>query len=801
MQFSVGENIRVRGARWAVDEVTRLSDCTLLCLSALDASVEPRRCRLLLPYDRPTRWRRRPRAHVVAPQTWLRQLQGALADARGFGELRAAPAAGIDVLPFQLEPALALISGRASRFLLADEVGLGKTIQAGLMLAELQQRGWCEHAIVLTPAGLRRQWADELERRFQIRAAVIDASALAAMAAAMPLDVNPWSVEPVVIASIDFVKQPEVLRSLQQQLWDVLIVDEAHQASTASLRYDAVQSLAIRSRHVVLLTATPHAGDDAAYRALCDLGRLDPLDPILLFRRTRRQVRRPQARRVHLLPVRLTPQGRTMHQVLAEYVRRLWDTGGRHGRRDIQLVATVLSKRAHSSASSLAASIERRRAALTGSATHSQPALPFDVDFDSTDEPPETAGPAFENGAEEAEMLRRVLEAARAATDDERKVQAVRRLIRRVREPVIVFTEYRDTLDVLEAALRDLATIATLHGGKTADERGRAVREFTSGAASVLLATDAGAEGLNLHTRCRLVVNLELPWNPIRLEQRIGRVDRIGQKRTVHAINLFAKETPESVVLAALVRRLDRIQASEIEIAASVIGRAELPAATHDGTHTSHEDTADLRTDAAAEAARIQTARVRAATSCRTEEGWIPATLLGRAASPVLKRLDRHLVWFVRVRIATASGRLMDDAIMAIVTVPPAPLMRTRPRIVMARAVAEGGGRIIEFVTRLAHERARSLERGCAGWLSRALDRERRLQRMSSAEPTSLIQPGLFDNRTLRMHGVTARARATMTGASAARRDLLEAALVATIASEPELALLLMVRLKRRPRC
>ena len=180
--------------------------------------------------------------------------------------MRSAPRAAIDILPFQLEPALALIPGRASRFLLADEVGLGKTIQAGLMLAELRRRGWCEHALILTPSGLRQQWADELRRRFEVRAVVIDAASLSMLTDSLPFDVNPWAIESVVITSIDFLKQPEVLRALAAQIWDLVIVDEAHQATIASQRYDAVNALATRARHVVLVTATPHAGDDRAYR-------------------------------------------------------------------------------------------------------------------------------------------------------------------------------------------------------------------------------------------------------------------------------------------------------------------------------------------------------------------------------------------------------------------------------------------------------------------------------------------------------------------------------------------------------
>ena len=151
----------------------------------------------------------------------MHHLHAELSTIRGFDELRGPQRAAIDILPFQLEPALALVRGHASRFLLADEVGLGKTIQAGLMLSELRVRGWCERALIVTPAGLRQQWAEELRRRFEIHATVVDASVLAARAESLPFDVNPWSVEPVAITSIDFLKQPEVLHGVVAQSWDV----------------------------------------------------------------------------------------------------------------------------------------------------------------------------------------------------------------------------------------------------------------------------------------------------------------------------------------------------------------------------------------------------------------------------------------------------------------------------------------------------------------------------------------------------------------------------------------------------
>jgi superfamily II DNA/RNA helicase len=204
-----------------------------------------------------------------------------------------------------------------------------------------------------------------------------------------------------------------------------------------------------------------------------------------------------------------------------------------------------------------------------------QSALPFDVTLDADDDladaAPLLASPAFDHPGDERVPLEQILAAATRASGHERKIFALRRLLRRVREPLIVFTEYRDTLARLEedAAVRGLRRPTLLHGGLSRHERRLAVQAFTSGRADLLLATDAGSEGLNLQSHCRLVVNLELPWNPVRLEQRVGRVDRIGQTRTVHAIHFYAAQTPESRVLAGLVRRVERIR-TEADIALEI---------------------------------------------------------------------------------------------------------------------------------------------------------------------------------------------------------------------------------------
>jgi superfamily II DNA/RNA helicase len=156
-------------------------------------------------------------------------------------------------------------------------------------------------------------------------------------------------------------------------------------------------------------------------------------------------------------------------------------------------------------------------------------------------------------------MLTMLHQCARAASTSETKLAALVTLLRRANQPAVVFTEYRDTL--LHVRQRLAQPTLVLHGGLTREERATVLAAFVREPHALLLATDAAAEGLNLHHGCRLVINLELPWNPMRLEQRIGRVDRIGQRRTVHAFHLIARGTGETRLLAHLRARVAVAQA------------------------------------------------------------------------------------------------------------------------------------------------------------------------------------------------------------------------------------------------
>jgi SNF2 family DNA or RNA helicase len=562
-----GDLVVVRRARWRVLDVRAYERCDVVTLAGVSPPHAGVERRVLTPFETIDRVERGRRLRRVRNARWRRACRALIAGDVPPGSLRSAAAARMDVMPFQLEPALSVVRGMGARVLIGDEVGLGKTIQAGLIVSELITRGAIDRVLVLTPAGLRDQWTQELSERFGIDAARVDGRMLRRAAAELPVGVNPWSTLSIAIASVDYVKRPEVLPAVASRGWDLVIVDEAHGVAGDSDRHAAVQALAARAAYVVLLTATPHNGDRRAFASLCDLGAVDD-SALLVFRRTRDEVGTGSVRRVHALRVRLTAQERRMHAMLAAYGDAIRAERPDDGHRDACLAVAVLHKRALSSPWSLAQSVERRLAVL-GAATGveadgGQLTLPLGDpygDLVGADQAP--AWPAdlhLSDPRRERRLLDALASAARTASRHDAKLSALSRLLRRARESAVVFTEYRDTLLHVHDRLARMPglpeVVAILHGGLGRDERAAALDAFSRASRALLLATDAAAEGLNLHRRCRLVVNLELPWNPMRLEQRIGRVDRIGQTRTVHAFHLIAGGTGEPRILARLRARL-----------------------------------------------------------------------------------------------------------------------------------------------------------------------------------------------------------------------------------------------------
>ena len=603
--FEDGALLDVRGETWRLARADRFDSCTILTLTGLDRSNAGARLRVIEPFDRARPIASRKlgkRSRRVA----MRSALAAIAGARQPASLWSAASASIDLFPHQLEPALAIVRG-ATRVLLADAVGLGKTIQAGLILSELRERGWIEHALIVCPAGLRHTWARELRDRFQIAATVLDQAAIAERIASLPAGVSPWSGHAVAIASVDFVKRPEVLAAIDCEPIDLLIADEVHHLAPGTDRGAAMSRLAARAPWCVLVSATPHSGDRAAFEYLTTMGATR--DSMAIFRRQRRDAGLADSRRERFLAV--TPSGAeaALLAAIERYARAIWTARGREDPA-VRLVAMTMARRAASSPAAITRTLERRLSLLGGVAPQpAQAALPWEEveDGDDPDADWQLAAAGLADAREEHAALQHLIALA-AACGASTKFKRLRRFLDCSGEAAVVFTEYRDTLESLASDLADARRVLSIHGGLPVDARRDIVDAFNSGRADVLVATDAAGEGLNLHHRCRLVIDLELPWNPLRLEQRAGRVDRLGQRRMVHAVRLFHPCTIESAVLAHL-RLRGRRAAEALD---RPINDATVAAAIFDGApvEASSISIRSAAIDASGEAGRLQRQRL-----------------------------------------------------------------------------------------------------------------------------------------------------------------------------------------------
>lgn len=678
--WKVGDRVFIRQQRWCIAAIDDDPGGRTLTLSGIGPHNAQEQRQLLESFEviertgdathandgdeSPARW-------ASGQRRWRRAWREMLLDDGPWTALRAADAAHFTVMPHQLEPALAIVSGQTSRVLLADAVGLGKTVQAGLLLAELLRRGAAQCALILTPAGLRDQWRRELEDRFHVSADVLDLRTALQRAADLPIGVHPWTTPRVVIASLDYIKRAEVLPDVRSRAWDLVIVDEAHLVSPGSDRLAAVSQICGLAAWVVLLTATPHSGDRDAYLALRALGSRD--DDCLCFRRTRADVQLPAALHVHHLDVRPSRSEARMHAALDRYAEAIRAEQGDAAH--ASLLLSVLRKRALSSPVSLARSVARRLSHLglvdPLDDDDRQLSLPLDDgggEFDASDEAPDPEAPALRDLTRERHLLAHIARLAALAAEHETKLGALARLLRRLaerREPALVFTEYRDTLVHLQQRVAPAALL--LHGGLARPERNAVVAAFTNDTALVLLATDAAGEGLNLQARCRCVIHLEVPWNPVRLEQRNGRVDRIGQRRTVHAFHLVSRHPTERQLLERMRQR------------------------------------------AAVAAADIDT--MATSTTARTAEGDSTAAWRRAAANDEVRRIERAR----RLATRSAAGHARDRAVIC----------RPRPRL--RRQLR---GKALGFVQRVlrddcGHQVASRVE-GC--WLTGDVVRNRRVR-------------------------------------------------------------------------
>ncbi len=664
---------------------------------------------LLWPFDRPVAadgFARSPRYKSVGLRAWALAVGAAIADALEPLTPRA-PSSAARILPYQLAPAVAMAGG-APRVLLADEVGLGKTIQAGWIVADLLERERGARILIAAPAGLRRQWHSELSAWFSIEAIGVDARWLRGMVADIPADVSPWAAPGVYLGSVDFLKRPDVAASLDAHVWDLLVVDEAHAATSPTERYLVLAAVAARARRVVTITATPYSGDAAGFFSMAALGAAGGDPPPLMFRRSREDAGDPRRRRHRFATVRITTAEIRLQRLLERYSRLVWRNA------------------------------------------------PADVVGDGLVEAA-LGAPGLADIAAERRWLTASIEAADEAAGVDSKERYLRRLLDRVgREPVIVFTEYRDTLLQLVSAL---PPSLHLHGGLSASERTAVQAQFNH-SGGLLLATDAAAEGLNLQRRCRIVVNFELPWNPARLEQRIGRVDRIGQERGVHAITLVARDTAEDLVIANLARRLARVVATlgeqdrlgafltDARTAGMVIGGA----VPDEAAASPEPPEAVKREPAVGEEARAAADRLLLRRSSRSGIGMKagqpedPAVLVGGLRAS--RTLANGFVVASRCTARTEDGDLIASrAILFHVACDIArPASRLAARSMAAQAIAclpdvcDTFPEVADWVAGVTGIHERSIDCRLA----------REIALHNRATETAPVQPGLFDRRALR---------------------------------------------------
>jgi len=525
--------------------------------------------------------------------------------------------ARVDPLPHQLEAVYdAILPLPRIRFLLADDPGAGKTIMAGLLLKELKARGLATRTLIVTPANLAFQWRRELADKFRENFEVVRGADLRAA-----YGTNPWLDRPQAITSIDWAKREEVRESLDKAQWDLIIVDEAHKMSAAapdrkSDRYRLGETLSRKTDHFLLLTATPHKGDPDNFTLFLQLLDRDVYAEVASLQEGIRQNRapfylrrtkealvtfpHPETGEVHKLftkrdvkTVRFDLDGDEFNFYLGltryvedQSIRAAMDDSPRG--RALGFTMAMMQRRFASSLRALRRTLERRRDRMKKQLE--KPARLPDFDEreieDLDDLPEEEAARLYEKielvslaaerrlMKEEINDLERLIQQAEIL--EQREVESK---LRRLKELIadqnlsadpstklLIFTEHKDTLDYLIEKLRGWGLTTTqIHGGMPVGDRDLpgtrldAEREFRE-EAQVMVATEAAGEGINLQF-CWLMVNYDMPWNPVRLEQRMGRIHRYGQEHDCLIFNFVAANTREGQVLDRLLDRLREIRA------------------------------------------------------------------------------------------------------------------------------------------------------------------------------------------------------------------------------------------------
>jgi len=530
----------------------------------------------------------------------------------------------VDPLPHQLEAVYDYLLKLARvRFLLADDAGAGKTIMAGLLIRELKLRGLAERILVVCPANLSFQWQRELKEKFDEKFLVLKGGDLRDQ-----FGVNQWLEQKKVITSLDLAKRTEILPGLKQVHWDLIIVDEAHRMSWSppsrkTSRYALGELLRDSSDHYLLLTATPHKGDPANFSLFLQL--LDPdtyadvrsiheamerkRAPFYLRRTKEAMVYFPEqqtdgtwaakkifTRRIpHTVDFQIDGPEFDLYRDVTRFVKRQSAKAAAQEdnprARAVGFLMSLYQRRLASSTYAMRHSLEKRARRLEDGLkkahTLVEMAPPDLPDPEEIEEMEETERERLESILEaitltgnaeqihaEIEELRGFAEQARMVeeTGAEAKLSKLKDLLHREgffnhpEQRLLLFTEFKDTLDYLVEKLKDWGfRVGCIHGGMkpgTRDESGTRLhseQQFREGAIQILVATEAAGEGINLQV-CNILFNYDIPWNPNRLEQRMGRIHRYGQKKDCLIFNLVATNTIEGRVLQRLLDKLQEIR-------------------------------------------------------------------------------------------------------------------------------------------------------------------------------------------------------------------------------------------------
>ena len=522
-----------------------------------------------------------------------------LADAMEDNLLLAPVQSSVVPLPHQLYALNRAMSSPRVRYLLADEVGLGKTIEAGLILRELKLRGMARRILVVAPKGLVRQWQAEMRLHFGETFHFVEPAQLAAYRPWRSEEENLWRTQDQVICSLDSVKPLEGRRGwsaeqlasynrerfedLVSAQWDLVIIDESHRmgGSTEQVaRYKLGAALAEASPYLLLLSATPHQGKTDQFMRLMQLidrdtfpdensVQQDRVRPFVIRTEKRAAIDaegRPlfKPRMTRLFAVAWQNRHAAQHRLyeaVTDYVRHGYNQALIAQQRHIGFLMILMQRLVTSSTAAIRTTLEKRLGVLEAPPVTQ---LEFD-DWEELDGQAQAdlavqAGGWEQEKAEVTMLLDLARETESAGTDA--KAEALVDLIYKLQQEegdpalkVLVFTEFVPTQAMLAGFMESRGfAVVQLNGGMDLEARTRAQREF-AGDARILISTDAGGEGLNLQF-CHVIVNFDMPWNPMRLEQRIGRVDRIGQPYVVRAFNFVLDDTVEHRVREVLEDKL-----------------------------------------------------------------------------------------------------------------------------------------------------------------------------------------------------------------------------------------------------